>query len=73
MLARLLSLSGQAATIALLNAVAAALLAFHVVFTDTQLASIDVVVNAILAFLALLLGQQAAKASAKKAAASGGA
>ena len=73
MLARLLSLAGQAAAISLVNAVIGLLIVFNVVFTQVQMGAIDVCVNAVLGFLALLLGQQAAKASAKKAAASGGA
>ena len=69
MLARLLSLSGQAAFIALVNAVIGLLVVFNVAFTQTQLASVDVCVNAVLGFLVLLLGQQVANSAQTRTAA----
>ena len=67
-MSRLIALltTGQTQILALVNAVVGLLIAFNVVFTQTQLGAVDVAVNAVLAVIAALL-TQTAKAQAKAA------
>lgn len=79
-MSRLIALlsTGQTQILALVNAVLGLLIAFNVVFTQTQLGAVDVVVNALLAVVGAFLTQTAnaqakaarAKARAPKATAS---